>query len=156
RRQLARDPLLSVAGLEQAVKNLGVFTVASSAYPDAPSLFAIFSLSWQQIEDPRAKQLFYLASFFPEAAPIPLWLLGLAAGLGELGDAWGPLRESRLVLQEQSLLEPVAEGQMRLHPLVREFAQRLVAAWRDQGQELAQQAGVRLVADFWNLNRLEE
>lgn len=156
RRQLENDPLLSLAGLEQGVRELGHLAIASADAPDAPSLFATFAYSWNRVEDIRARQLFYLAGFFPEAAPIPLWLLGLAAGLGERGDAWGPLREARLTLQDQSLLEPLSEGQVRLHPLLREFAQRLVPAWRDQSQGLRQQAGERLVTELTNLPRLAQ
>ena len=47
-----------------------------------PLLEETFQFSWQQVGDERARQCFLLACLFPEALPMPLWLLGLAAGLG--------------------------------------------------------------------------
>ena len=159
RRQLARTPTLTVARLAEEVRKRGALAIATHEYEDVRSLFATFAYSWEQL-DPRrdadARRLFYLASFFPEANPIPLWLLGLAAGLGEQADPWEPLGQACQALYEVSLLELLAEGQVRLHPLVREFARGLVAAWRDQGQGLAALAGERLVAELTNLTRLEQ
>jgi WD40 repeat protein len=156
RRLLARTPTLTLARLAEGLRQRGALEIAKYPYPDVQSLFATFLLSWEQVQDERARQVLYLAGFFPEAAPMPLWLLGLAADLGERSDPWEPLGEACQELYELSLLELLQEGQARLHPLVREFAQRLVVSLPDQGQELTQQAGARLVAGFWHLGRLEQ
>ncbi len=156
RRLLARTPTLTLTRLVEGVRGRGALEIAKYEYTDAKGLFATFLLSWEQVQDPRARQLFYLAGYFPEATPIPLWLLGLAAGLGERSDPWEPLGEVCQILYELSLLELLAEGQARLHPLVREFSQRLVKQWRDQGQGLKEQASARLVADLLHLTRLEQ
>jgi hypothetical protein len=119
RRLLERKPTPTLARLVEGVRELGALAIASKEYVDAKSLFATFQLSWEQVQDARAQQVFYVASYFPEATPIPLWLLGLAAGLGERADPWEPLGEACQVLYELSLLELFANGQARLHPLVR-------------------------------------
>ena len=85
-------------------------------------LEATFQLSWQQVRDERARRFFLLASLFPEAIPIPLWLVGLAAGLGRRAQVFNPLWGINLSLQELSLLEGLADDQVRLHPLVRAFS----------------------------------
>jgi len=154
RHQLADDSL-SVAALEQAIDEVGALEVAATDYPDAPSLFATFAYSWNKIENERTKRLFYLAGFFPEAATIPLWLLGRAADLGEQWNAWGPLRDARLALLKHSLIEALQDGQIRLHPLVREFAQRLVGNLPDKGNNIKQDAGELLAAELTDLPRLE-
>ena len=154
---LARDQQATVTRLLQVLKERGALEIAKRQYLDAAPLFATFQLSWEKIaeEEDGAHRLFKLASFFPEAIPIPLWLLGLAAGLGETCTVLEPLWEARQQLQEVSLLEVLSGDQVRLHPLVREFGQRLVAENSERGQALLEEAGERIVIEFENLNRLE-
>src|SRR6266496_524989 len=100
--------------------------------------------------------LFKLAAYFPEAAPIPLWLLGLTAGLGEKTEGFTPLGKMRIRLQQLSLLEKLSKEQVSLHPLVREFGQRLVVEDGPEGKVFLEEACERLVAAFTNLNALEQ
>lgn len=88
--------------------------------------------------------------------PLPLWLLGLAAGLGESGDIFEPLGEACAQLQELSLLEELSEDQVRLHPLVREFGRRSVAEDGDKGKTLLEEVGERLTSEFEDVNKLEQ
>ncbi len=54
------------------------------------------------------------------------------------------------------MLEELSGEQVRLHPLVREFGQRLVTEDGERGTALLQEAGERLVAECTNLKRLEQ
>jgi hypothetical protein len=152
---LARDPRLTLVRLAEVLKERGALDVAKKQYLDAAPMFATFRLSWEHVHDEGAQRLFKLASYFPEATPIPLWLLGLAAGLGESGDIFEPLGEACVQLQELSLLEELSEGQVRLHHLVRAFGRRLVAEDGDTGKMLLQEARERLTSEFANVNELE-
>ncbi len=153
---LARDQRLTLVRLAHVLEERGALEVANKQYLDAAPLFATIELSWKQMQDEATQQFFKLASYFPEATPIPLWLLGLATGLGESSDILEPLGESLLQLQELSLVEELSEEQVRLHPLVREFGRRLVTADGDKSKTLQEEAGERLVIEFENLSKLEE
>jgi hypothetical protein len=108
------------------------------------------------VQGEEEQRLFKLASFFPEAVPIPLWLLGLAAGLGESIDIVDPLGEAYVQLRDLSLLEALSGDRVRLHPLVRDFGQRLVTEDGYKGQTLLRDALERLIVEFTDLNKLEE
>jgi hypothetical protein len=123
--------------------------------PQEKALFAAFEETWQLVKTEEAKRLFLLAACFPEAAPIPLWLLGLATELGENGDLLEPLGDARYELHDLSLLEELNGEQVRLHPLVREFGLGILAAESDAGQAIRQEASHRLESVFSNLIELE-
>ena len=119
-------------------------------------LFATFRLSWEHVRDEDSRHLFQLACYFPEATPIPLWLLGLAAGLGEDAGSFEPLGEACLHLQEVSLFEEFEGEQVRLHPLVREFGQLLQKEEPGAEHTITADAIERLTVAFTNLNMLEQ
>ena len=154
-RHLLSNQTLSIARLLQAVNEHGMMKLAGKKYGDARPLFVVFDLSWKQIKDWEAQRFFLLAGYFPEAAPIPLWLLGLAARLGESVDPWEPLGKTRDLLAEYSLVEVLDEGQIRLHPLVREFARLSEVQTPAQRRYLTDEAGESLAAKLANLNQLE-
>jgi WD40 repeat protein len=153
---LAKSPNLKLTRLVQILEERSKLEVVDKKDPYAPSLFATFRLSWEKVNGIEAQRLFKLATYFPEAAPIPLWLLGLAAGLGESYEVFDPLGETYLYLKELSLFEELAEGQVRLHPLVREFGQRLVQEEPDKGKATLEEAGELLASTFEDLTNLEE
>jgi WD40 repeat protein len=152
---LARDQRITLVQLAQVLKQRGALDVARTQQGDAAPLFETFKLSWEKVHDEGAQRLFKLASYFPEAAAIPIRLVGLAAGLGESMGIFEPLWEARLQLQESSLLEELSEDQVQLHPLVRAFGQRLVTEEGNKGKALLEEAGARLISEFENLNQLE-
>jgi WD40 repeat protein len=152
---LARDQRITLVRLAEVLKQRGALDVAKTQQGDAFPLFETFRLSWEKVSDEGTRRLFKLASYFPEATAIPLWLLGLAAGLGERAGIFEPLWEARLQLQELSLIEEFSEDQVQLHPLVRAFGQRLLTEEGDKGKVLLEEAGARLVSEFENLNQLE-
>src|SRR5260370_7037533 len=104
----------------------------------------------------RSRRFFLLASLFPEATPIPLWLAGLAAGLGERTQPFVPLWEICLALQEHSPLEGLSDDQGRVHPLVRAFGQQMLQQEGKQGQLLRAEAGSQLIDAFTDLTLLEQ
>ena len=153
---LTRDQRITLVRLAEVLKQRGALDLAKTQQGDATPLFATFGLSWERIQQESAQRLFKLACYFPEATPIPLWLLGLAAGLGESGDFFEPLGEALLQLQELSLLEGLSGEEVNLHPLVREFGQRLVIEAGKKGKTLLEEATKWLVSACTNLNWLEQ
>lgn len=80
---LAEDTDSPVVRLLQDVIRYGMLHLADKEYEDASPLFGVFHLSWQRVQDETARRPFLLEGYFPEAAALPLWLLGMATGLGE-------------------------------------------------------------------------
>jgi hypothetical protein len=119
-------------------------------------LFATLRLSWERVHDEETRRLFKLASFFPEAVPIPLWLLGIAVGLGESANVDKPLGKAYVQLQELGLMERLSDDQVRLHPLIRAFGRRLIDEDGSKGRTLLEEAGEHLTFEFADLNKLEQ
>jgi hypothetical protein len=153
---LAQDRQVTLVRLAEVLKQRGALEVAKTQQGDAAPLFATFRLSWEKMNNEDARNVFKLTSYFPEAAPIPLWLLGLASGLGEQGDIFEPLGEACLHLQELSLLEELSGDQVRLHPLVREFGRRLLTEENEKGKAFLEAAAERLTSAFENLKKLKQ
>lgn len=148
---LERDNHMSLSRLAEVLPQRGTFYVIKDK-----AFFNAFRLSWGDVKDEHAQLLFKLACYFPEDIPIPLWLVGLAAGLGESRDIFDPLGEMYIQLRDVSLLEELTGNQVRLHPLVREFGLLLNAEDRDKDESLREEAGKRLVSELADLNRLEQ
>ena len=79
---------------------------------------------WEALENDDARLLLRVAGQLPEAAMIPTTRLGLLAALDDQEDGFfgSSLTLALQVLKDASLVEELREGQVRLHPLVREFA----------------------------------
>jgi hypothetical protein len=101
------DQDILLTALLAALREQGALEVANDLDPDAAPLIATFHLSWEKVKEVEAQRLFKLAAFFPKAAPIPLGLLGLAAGLGEKTEGFTRLGKMLLRLQQLRLLESV-------------------------------------------------
>jgi len=83
---------------------------------------------WDALDDEDASSLLLVAGQLPEAAVIPNERLGLLAGVAvRSDDGEGPssLDEALRRLEDDCLVEELRRDQVRLHPLVREFAERL-------------------------------
>ena len=112
---LARDPQMPLEHLNEVLKQRGVLDLEKKTpLGDVAPLFKTFELSWEKVRGEGTQRLFKLAAYFPEATPIPLWLLGLATGLGEDCRYPNPLWGVRVGLQELSLMETLSEDQVRL------------------------------------------
>lgn len=150
------DQKLTLVKLLSDVKELGVLKVANNSPAlDTPSLTACFELSWEKVVTVEAQRLFKLSSFFPVAAPIPLWLLGIAAGLGEQREGYMPLGTALLRLQKLSLLKKYDEDHVWLHPLVHEFGQRLVTEDKSLTKTLREEAAKQLLNRCTDLHWLD-
>src|SRR5712692_2327772 len=148
RGRLAQDEQATLVRMDQALRQGKLASLKQV-------LFETFRWSWERVHDEVARRLFLLSCSFPEATPISLWLLGLATGLGENAESFEPLGEACLQLQAANLFERLSGEQVRLHPLVREFGQDLLAAQNDRGTTLATTAIERLATAFADLNALE-
>jgi WD40 repeat protein len=151
---LVRDQTITLVRLAEVLEQRGALDLAKTRQGDAAPLFETFRLSWERIQQESAQRLFKLACFFPEATPIPRWLLGLAAGFGESGDIFEPLGQALSQLQDLSLIEELSSDQIRVHPLVREFGLHLLAVDTER-LHLLSEAGKGLLAEFADMNKLE-
>ena len=119
-----------------------------------PSILATFESQYELLEDENAQYLFKLAGQFPEAAMIPVARLGLLAGIENLPETLDtPLDDAFKFLERISLVEQLQNNQLRLHPLVREFAESLIA--KEKRVEFLNRAAVNLYTAYNDVFRLE-
>jgi WD40 repeat protein len=155
-RDLLQDEHLTLELLWREQQQRGIFDITSNE-PDIlkARLFRTFEQSWQKVETDDAQRLFLLTSHFPEAIPLPLWILSIMAGLPGNNTSLNRLGKARRELQRWSLIEVLPNDAIRLHPLLREFGSYQL--WhRADGLELCAQASKRLSDEFININRLEQ
>jgi WD40 repeat protein len=90
---------------------------------------ATFREQWESLDNEDAKNLLLVAGQLPEAEALPNARLGLLAGVavhGKAEEVQSPLDEALRQLEADSLVVELHRDQVRLHPLVREFAQQLI------------------------------
>ena len=112
---------------------------------------------WDALDDEDARSLLLVAGQLPEAAVIPNERLGLLAGVAvRSDDGEGPssLDEALRRLEDDCLVEELRRDQVRLHPLVREFAERLTPADTRDAFRLA--CAGRMAAAYEDYATLEE
>ena len=112
---------------------------------------------WDALDDEDARRLLLVAGQLPEAAVIPNERLGLLAGVAvRSDDGEGPssLDEALRRLEDDCLVEELRRDQVRLHPLVREFAERLTPADTRDAFRLA--CAGRMAAAYEDYATLEE
>ncbi len=112
---------------------------------------------WDALDDEDAKSLLRVAGQLPEAAVIPNERLGLLAGVAvRSDDGEGPssLDEALRRLEYDCLVEDIHRGRMRLHPLVREFAERLTPA--EERDAFRLDCAGRMAAAYEDYATLEE
>lgn len=100
-----------------------------------PAVAATIGEQWQTLQDELAQLLLRVASLFPESAAVPMVRLGLLAGLGDEARPGrpSPLRRTvRRLLGDACLIERLEGDQVRLHPLIREFAARQTLPEQDE------------------------
>src|SRR5271166_1405337 len=112
---------------------------------------------WDALDDGDARSLLLVAGQLPEAAVIPNERLGLLAGVAvRSDDGEGPssLDEALRRLEDDCLVEELRRDQVRLHPLVCEFAERLTPAEARDAFRLA--CAGRMAAAYEDYATLEE
>ncbi len=89
-----------------------------------PAVAATIGEQWDALRDESARLLLRVASLFPESSAVPTARLGLLAGLDEEArpGRLSPLRRAVQRLEGACLCERLEGEQVRLHPLIREFA----------------------------------
>jgi len=123
----------------------------------ADAVEATLRQQWDALDDKDARNLLLVAGQLPEAAAIPNERLGLLAGVAvRSGDGEGPspLDEALRRLEDDCLVEELHRDQVRLHPLVREFAERLTPAATRDAFRLA--CAGRMAAAYEDYATLEE
>lgn len=149
------DEALPLSELHNVVLEHSALSIIDETDEFSAPLRATFQLSWEKVTNESAKDLFMLACYFPEALPVPLWLLGIVTGLGQQSDAYTPLGKAKNHLIELSLIEKFDARQVRLHPLVREFGLELVKI-RPEVAHLKKTASDKLASAFEDISFLEE
>ncbi|MGB8648549.1 MAG: hypothetical protein WCF84_25155 [Anaerolineae bacterium] len=93
----------------------------------AAAVRATLQTAWAGLTDEAARTALLAAAQLPEAELIPMARLGLLSGLGVEAAPGHPAPVVRALkrLHTASLVEELQAEQVRLHPLVREFAARL-------------------------------
>ncbi len=153
-RDLLQDPNLTVAHLWTEQQKRGTIALTSGDQDVLKArLFSTFEQSWNRVKTVEAQRLFKLASVFPEAVPIPIWLPGIAANLPGSNTSLDALGRARIELRRWSMIEDMPNDMIRLHPLLREFGQYLL---QQDAQDLRAFAEANLLATFAHINKLEE
>jgi WD40 repeat protein len=119
---------------------------------------ATLNTQWDALKraDETARLLLRVAGQFAEAASISTNTLGLFAGVSDTHKPAipSPLRRALKRLHDVRLVEELLEHRVRLHPLVREFAEALTP--EDETQEFRHSCAGRLAKAFDDLRTLEE
>ena len=87
---------------------------------------AILTSQWVDLKTDEARLLLRVAALLAESSILPIARLGLLAGLSDKDETFfgAPLELALNELQDASMLEQLQRGDIRLHPLVRDFAAR--------------------------------
>jgi len=107
-------------------------------------------------EDVTARLLLQVAGQFAEAAAIPVTMLGLFAGVSHVRRPGHPSALGRALkrLHEVRLVEELLEQRIRLHPLVREFAEALTP--KDETEEFRRACAHRVAQAFEDFTAQED
>jgi hypothetical protein len=119
---------------------------------------ATLKTQWDALkpEDDAARLLLRVAGQFAEAAAIPGAMLGLFAGVPEASEPGEPSRLRRALkrLHDVRLVEELLENRVRLHPLVREFAEGLTP--KDETANFRHACARRVAQAFENISAWED
>jgi WD40 repeat protein len=119
---------------------------------------ATLKTQWDALKpaDETARLLLRVAGQFAEAASISTNTLGLFAGVSRIHKPAhpSPLRRALKRLHDVRLVEELLEHRVRLHPLVREFAEALTPD--EQTREFRHSCASRISNAFEDLRNLEE
>jgi WD40 repeat protein len=125
---------VSLEGYREALKSDGVLATLDADAAELTeadlrrmhdrAVAATICEQWVSLRDESARLLLRVASLFSESIAVPLPRLGLLTGLGD--DARpgrrSPLRRAAQRLEDACLVERLESDQLRVHPLIREFA----------------------------------
>jgi WD40 repeat protein len=159
---LGKYPRVSLAGYLNRLRKEGPLAAIDAARVDPRALATVHDAAveatlrtqWEALENAGARQTLMAAALLGEAAEVPRATLSLLTGLlddAEEGYA-APLEEALYELSALSLVEELTEKAIRLHPLVREFAEKQIA----EREAFAAACSARLVETLWDMGRLHD
>ncbi len=162
--KFSRD--VSLAGYREGLKSDGALatldadvaelTEADLRRVHAPAVAATIGEQWNALRDDSARLLLRVTALFPESAAEPIPRLGVLAGLGDEArpGRLSLLRRAVKRLEDACLVERLEADQVRLHPLVREFARSLTPEAETPEFRLA--CAGRMAAAYEDYATLEE
>ena len=121
-----REGLKSDGALAILDADAAELTEADLRRVHAPAVAATIGEQWNALRDDSARLLLRVTALFPESAAVPISRLGVLAGLGDEARSGrlSPLHRAVKRLEDACLVERLEADQVRLHPLIREFAAR--------------------------------
>ena len=159
---LSRHPRIILGDYLTRIRKEGALAAADAAKVDRrklgtlhdPALTATLRAQWNALESEDAKLALTTAALLGEAAFVPRARLALLTGLIEKAEPGypAPLEEALRELGGLSLVEELSEHEIRLHPLVREFAEKQI----DARAVFAAECAARLGEALWDMGRLHE
>ncbi len=119
-----REGLRSDGALATLDADAAELTEADLRRVHDPAVAATIGEQWASLRDEPARLLLRVASLFSESIAVPITRLGLLAGLDDEARPGrrSPLRRAVQHLDDACLVERLEADQIRLHPLIREFA----------------------------------
>ncbi|MFO0757641.1 MAG: NB-ARC domain-containing protein [Byssovorax sp.] len=164
---LGRNPEVSVEGFRARLLEEGALAAADAAGVEAEdlptrhaaSVEATLRVDWEALAKlpgggAAEKKVLQAAALLGEAAEVPKARLALLTGLGEKAEKGraAPLGAALRRLGALSLVEELGEKAIRLHPLVREFAETRIEGRAGFAADCAGNLGEAL----WDLGQLND
>jgi hypothetical protein len=115
---------------------------------------ATFRLQWDALKGDEPKRVLETAALLGEASEVPRARLALLTGLSDRAEGGYPARLGSALrkLGDLSLVEELTENAIRLHPLVREFADKRIM----EREAFAAACSARLSEVLWDMGRLHQ
>lgn len=121
---LSQRPRVSLAGYLKRLRREGAFAALGTP------LAAVLKLQWSALTSSEARRTLRTGTLFGESANVSRAHLSLLTSLSEEAEDGydSPFDEALLELRNWSLIEEMPDGDLRLHPLVREFVMQSESA----------------------------
>jgi len=158
---LDKSPRITLDGYLQGIAKHGALLVTDNAKVDprelatqhAKAVRATLEEQWASLRGDNARHVLQTAAVLGEAEQIPRARLSLLTGLSDEPEDWrdAPLEEALRELSEYSLVETLTESVIRLHPLVREFAEWKLGTERES---FAEACATRMADALYDMARL--
>jgi hypothetical protein len=159
---LARYPRIALGEYLARIRKEGALVAADAAKVDRRKLGTLHDAAvgatlrtqWDAIAGEDAKLVLKAATLLGAAALVPRARLALLTGLADEAQPGypAPLEEALRELGGLSLVEELTEREIRLHPLVREFAEKQI----EERGVFAAECGERVGEALWDMGRLHE
>jgi WD40 repeat protein len=143
-----REGLRSDGALATLDADVAELTEADLRRVHDPAVAATIREQWNALGDESARLLLRVASLFPESSAVPIARLGLLCGLRDEArpGRLSPIRRAVKQLDGACLIERLEGDQVRLHPLIREFATLKTAS--DEAESFRSECVAR-AAESW-------